>query len=70
LNEKEKKSFTINLLRVRKAQKGETIKSMSERVGNVLNEEITAVINACEIDEKLKKGEDVKVVIKYPYPVD
>lgn len=69
LTNTEKKSFTINLMRIVKARNGETLRSLSERTGNVLNEELTAVINASDINEKLEKGEEVKIVKEYPYEI-
>lgn len=70
LNKAEKKSFTINLVRVEQANKGESIKTLSERTKNLLNEELTAVINSRGIYEPLDAGEEVKVVKQYPYHID
>lgn len=67
LNSKEKQSFEINLVRVVKAREGETIKSLSERTGNVLNSDLTGVINSRDPDEVLLAGEYLKVVIPYSY---
>jgi predicted Zn-dependent protease len=67
LNESEKSSFTIDLLRVVKANKGETIADLSKRVGNVLNNELTAIINDKYEDDELEKDELIKVALTYPY---
>jgi predicted Zn-dependent protease len=69
LNAEEKSSFTIDLLRVVKAKQNETIAGLSRRVGNVLNEELTAIINDKKENEKLDKGELLKVVLTYPYQI-
>ena len=67
LSDKEKQSFKINLVRVVKAKEGETIKTFSERTGNVLNSDLTGVINSKDPDDVLLAGEYLKVVIPYPY---
>jgi predicted Zn-dependent protease len=67
LNNKEKQSFEINLVRVVEAREGETIKSLSKRTGNVLNSDLTGVINSREPDDILSAGEYLKVVIPYTY---
>ena len=67
LTKEEKRSFKINLLRIVKARNSETIKTLSARVGNILNEELTAIINDKTEDEKSKKDELVKVVLSYNY---
>ena len=70
LNDKEKQNFKINLVRVRKAKSGETITAFSNRTGNKLNEELTAVLNSKKVNDRLKEGEELKVVIQYPYKVE
>jgi len=67
LNDAEKNSIKINLMRVVEARKGETIKSLSDRTGNVLNNELTGVINSKDPGDLFSGGEYVKVVISYPY---
>ncbi len=54
-------------MRVVKAKKGESIGRLSQRVGNVLNDELTAIINSRTANDKLEKNELVKVVLAYPY---
>ncbi len=66
----EKNSFTINLVRVMNAQQGETNKTLSARTKNILNDELTGVINSRDPDDKLDEGENIKVVIQYPYKID
>jgi predicted Zn-dependent protease len=70
LKKNEKNSFTINLVRVVKARQGETIKTLSARTGNSLNDELTGVINSRNPDDQLEDGESIKVVIQYPYKIE
>lgn len=67
LTKKEKNSFTINLMKIVEAQKGETLATLSERVDNKLNLNLTSVINSKEVDEKLKKGTLIKIVLEKTY---
>jgi predicted Zn-dependent protease len=67
LKKNEKNSFTINLVRVVQAREGETIKTLSARTGNSLNDELTGVINSRNPDDKLGEGGQIKVVIQYSY---
>ena len=70
LKKKELTSFEVTLIRVVHANRGETIKSLSKRTNNVLNEELTGVINARNPEDKLNKGESIKIVKRYPYKVN
>ena len=70
LSPEEKKSFKITLMRVVEARKGENIRTLSARVGNVLNEELTAIINSKNAEDTFEIGELVKVVLTYPYLSD
>ena len=63
----EKKSITIKKVKVVKAEKNETIETLSKRTGNLLNSELTGVVNSRGVNDKLKKGETVKIVLSYPY---
>ena len=53
-----------------KARQGETIKTLSTRTGNSLNDELTGVINSRNPDDKLREGGQIKVVIQYPYKIE
>ncbi len=55
-------SITTQLVRVVEAFEGETIESLSVRTGNVLNYELTRVINDLKVDEKLHGNEQLKIV--------
>lgn len=69
LNKKEKESFTINFMRTIKAKDNESVEQLSKRTGNLLNLELTRIINSKSENEKLKNGELVKIVRAYPYSV-
>lgn len=59
------KGIEIQYLEVVKAKKGEDILRLSKRTKNVLNPELTAMINDKKLDQKLKEGEYIKVVRSY-----
>lgn len=67
LTEEEKKSIKINLVRVVKANKGETIESLSIRTGNLIKNDLTGVINDRKTTEVLKMNEEIKVVLSSKY---
>ena len=67
LNLEEKNSLTINRLHIVKAKGGETIKELSKREKNILNLDLTTTINDIDENEKLRKGEQVKIVIEEHY---
>lgn len=70
LNSGEKKSFTIDMVRIVEASKGETIVSLGERTGNHLNDQLTGVINSRDIEDILEEGEEIKVVRRYLYVIE
>lgn len=69
LTNEEKESFTIKNLHIVSANQGETTQTLSKRVGNELNIELTNVINSKKSNQKLIKGELIKVVNKSPYKI-
>ena len=70
LTNKERNSFKINLVRVVKAKKNETLESFSKRTGNKLNPDLTGVLNDRSLSDKLDKGEELKIVLSYPFKID
>ena len=69
LNKEEKESFTINFMRTVEAKNNESIEQLSKRTGNLLNLELTRIINSKSENEKFKHGELVKIVREYPYAI-
>ncbi len=67
LNDKDKATIKIDKVRVVEAKEDETIKSLSKRVNNKLNLELTSVVNSKEENEKLDKGTLIKVVNEEKY---
>ncbi len=70
LKNNERNSFQVDLMRIVDARQGETIKTLSIRSGNILNDELTGVINSRNPDDQLNQGESIKVVKKYPYKLN
>ena len=56
-------------MRTIKAKDNESVEQLSKRTGNLLNLELTRIINSKSENEKLKNGELVKIVRAYPYSV-
>lgn len=67
LTSKEKESITINKMHIVTANVGDTIESISKREGNVLNIELTCIINDKKPKELLVNGEQIKIIKSYPY---
>ncbi len=67
LTEEERTSIQIRKIRITKARSGESLKELSERVGNVLDLKMTAVINATDLASKFKAGQKIKVVLQSAY---
>ena len=67
LSLKDKDSIMINRMHIVNAIAGETIQTLSKRADNILNLELTCVINAKKSKELLKKGEQIKIIKSYPY---
>ena len=69
LNSEEKKSFIISTMKVVKAKENETIITLSTRENNILNAELTKIINSKDLDSKLKKDELIKIIVNNPYSI-
>ena len=67
LNSQEKNNFTVNKMDIVLAKEGETLESLSKRVNNILTIDLTQVINTKKPNQKLKKGEQIKVIKTYKY---
>jgi len=67
ISEEEWKDVVIPLFRMAEANEGETLKSLSKRSGNSLSLELTAAINDLSPDQKLSKGQLIKIGKKEPY---
>ena len=67
LSAKEKASIRETRLRVVPARSGETLQQISKRTKNVWDMNITAVVNGLDVDQKLKKGQLVKVAVSLPF---
>lgn len=64
---KEKNNVKVNRMHIVNSLEGDTIETLSKRTGNVLNIELTCVINEKKSKELLKKGEQIKIIKSYPY---
>ena len=67
LTKQDKANIKINKVQVVEARQGETITSLSKRVHNKLNLELTSVVNDKTATEKLDKGTLIKVVNEQNY---
>jgi len=67
LTPEERNTIKERVVSVVKAKKGETIKIISERTGNKLDEELTALINDQKVDSELEDGELIKIVVERSY---
>ncbi|GGZ74849.1 M48 family metalloprotease [Algibacter mikhailovii] len=67
LSIEEQSHITINRMSIVTAKKGETIQSLSKREHNLLNENLTCVINDKNTSDKLKKGEQIKIIKTFKY---
>ena len=67
LTAKEKASIRETRLRVVPARSGETLQQISKRTNNVWDVNVTAVVNGLDADQKLKKGQLIKVAISLPF---
>ena len=67
LTDKEKDSISERYVKVVNAREGETIAELSKRTGNLIKPELTAIMNAKKVDEKLKEGTEIKIILKRPY---
>ena len=67
LTKQDKTTIKINKVRVVEARQGETITTLSKRVNNLLNLELTSIVNDKSATEKLDKGTLIKVVNEQKY---
>jgi predicted Zn-dependent protease len=67
LSSKERKDINVNSVRIVYASGNETLKDLGKRTKNVLNVNLTALINGIEEDAKLEKNQALKVVVKEYY---
>ena len=66
------KDEEINLIKesylhIVKAKEGETLKELCRRSDNTVKTELIAIINNHKVDDKLKEGEEIKVVLQKAY---
>jgi len=67
LTEDEKNSIMQKHLSLVIANGDENIAQLSKRTGNKLDPELTAIINSIDPKEKIKKGEQIKIVVEELY---
>ncbi|MCK5087282.1 MAG: hypothetical protein KAQ90_07170, partial [Melioribacteraceae bacterium] len=67
ITEAERKSITINKIRLVRAKEGETIEEFCGRTGNVWKPEYTAMINELDASVKLSEGQLIKIAKQEPY---
>ncbi len=60
-------SIKVKVIRIRKANKGESIQEFNKRTGNIWNSKYTAVANSLPEDSKLSEGQVLKIITKEPY---
>ena len=64
LTDGERKAIEVYTLRIVQANKNENLEDLSKRTDNVVSANITAIMNGLEVDAKLNRKQDVKIVIK------
>lgn len=67
LTDEERTSINKQVIFVAKANEGETLEALGKRTGNVIGPSHTAIINGIKEKQKLKAGQEVKVVVEKPY---
>jgi predicted Zn-dependent protease len=67
LTASERKSIMQKYLAVVKANSNESLESLSKRYSNLLKMSLTAIINDKKPEDKLNKGDEVKIVLERPY---
>jgi predicted Zn-dependent protease len=67
LTKSERKTIMQKYLTVVKAKDGDTLESLSKRYSNLLKMSLTAIINDKKPEDKLNKGDEVKIVLERPY---
>ncbi|RLD82788.1 MAG: hypothetical protein DRJ10_04685 [Bacteroidetes bacterium] len=61
ITQKEKNSIKVTVLRIVAAEEGETLENLSERTRNILNKKYLSIINELELNDKLSKGQLIKI---------
>jgi predicted Zn-dependent protease len=67
LTDEERASIMQSYVHIARAKAGETLKELSKRTGNLINVELTGIINNHKPADKLKEGEEIKIVLEKPY---
>ena len=67
LTEQEKKSIMVKYVSVVKANNNENISDLSKRTKNLIKPDLTAIINGYKPNDKLKEGEEIKIVLEKKY---
>ena len=67
MTKKEKASITETRLRIVPARSGETLAALSKRTGNQWDDRTTSVMNGLKENQRLKKGQLVKIAVRQPY---
>jgi predicted Zn-dependent protease len=67
MTKKEKASITETRLRIVPARSGETLAALSKRTGNRWDASTTLLMNGLKENQRLKKGQLVKVAVRQPY---
>lgn len=67
LNSDEKNAIKIQYISLVKARENETLEELSKRTNNLINPELTAIINGLNIKQNLKKGQEIKIVLDKAY---
>jgi len=67
ISESDRKGITKKVIRVVETQKGETVKSLSERTHNVIPTKLTAAINGIAEETIFQQGDLLKIVVEVPY---
>ncbi len=62
LTEQEKNSIKVKVLRIVKAQEGESIDSISQRTNNAWNADMTALMNGIAKEKTFSEGDPVKIL--------
>jgi predicted Zn-dependent protease len=67
MNKKERTSIKEHRLRVVPARTNESLSHLSQRTGNVWPSKATAVVNGIDEDQRLKKGQLIKIAVSQAY---
>ena len=67
LTEETRKKITGIVLQIKAAEEGESLEDFSKRTGNVLKPEFLALINEIKVEDKLTKGQLIKIGIRKQY---